>query len=413
MKKTILIVAAILITLLIVGVWIYIFMYGTPKNADEVFTRFSLGGDAENFVLPPPTTTALTEGEETVIVRPPLRQLTTRAVAGAVFRDSYVRFVEQGTGHIYDIGLITQTEKIVSGTTIPKAAEAVFGDHGTMVAISTYTPEGRVSIWGMIDETDGGSIDRHDVPLGAYNIAFDTNASRTLLYTLRDEDGLMGYAQPFGVQTAQKKFKIPLLDVTVLWGNPTYIHTTPTYLQTGYLYTLKNGVLTYTTKPDFGLTAFRTRDLIIPTILKNGEPSSYRLGSAGETTVQMFPMLPEKCAAYGSSTTSVICAIPFEPAAGTYPDLWYKGVAAYSDLLWIIDTEALASRFVSDFLEESGRDIDVSSIVSNDTGSAVIFINKNDNSLWIHDGLTPDTPALETVETETETSSTTTTSTVE
>jgi hypothetical protein len=85
MKKSLLITIGILTLLIVIGIWAYLFMYGAPKNADEVFARFGIGGNEEIIPVPLEDTRIDVTSESEPNVPKRLRQLTTRPVAGAAF----------------------------------------------------------------------------------------------------------------------------------------------------------------------------------------------------------------------------------------------------------------------------------------------------------------------------------------
>ena len=54
MKKQIFIVAGTLIVVLLLAVWGYLFFFGTPESADDVFANLGLNGEVDTNYVPPP-----------------------------------------------------------------------------------------------------------------------------------------------------------------------------------------------------------------------------------------------------------------------------------------------------------------------------------------------------------------------
>lgn len=379
MKKNIFITVGIVILLLVIAVWAYLFTFGTPKNGAELFTRFGVGGDTENFT-PPESTSVDVSDVNTVGATQALKQLTTRPVAGAVFVDGGIRYAEQGTGHIYDINLQTGTETLQNGTTIPGARNAIFSDDGSYTAITMLDEGNEKTLVGKLSsDTQFSGV---TLPLGAKNIAF-VNASGTLEYTLHEGSNTHGYSYNMLKEVDTMVFTLPLKDVRVLWGNPTYVYTTPSTKQEGYLYQVIKNNLHYVTKGGRGLASFTTHDGIMTTYSTGTFIESFLITSDGERVTQPLPYIPEKCV---SGETFLYCAIPKETLnTQTFPDDWYMGDVSFNDSLWSVDTTNQKAKVLVDFTDTSGRAIDVLKIGADREGKRVYLINKNDNTLWLFD----------------------------
>ncbi len=384
MKKTIFITIGILILLLIVGVWGYLFLYGAPKNSSEVFTNFGFGGNENapeintNSTVDVQTTT--NEGS-----RQKLKQLTTGPVAGATFITGGIRYVEQGTGHVYDIDLTSGTESLINGTTLPQSADAVFAKDGSHVAITAYTPSGNRTILQKLEkDQQGNSPAGVGLPLGAREIYFGDSTS-TLMYLLEETTGSSGYSYSLRRGTGTQVFKIALRDIHVLWGSTNYVYTTPTSLSTGQLYRVSGSDLQYVTKGGLGLTGSSYGNGLIITTTNSSGIISTALNKSGKAMDLPLSVIPEKCAWGIKKKDTIYCSVPTNLTEGVFPDDWYKGSLSYSDILWEIKVENAEATMLSGFLTESGREIDVSKIGTDNDGTLIYFINKNDNTLWMFD----------------------------
>jgi len=384
MKKPILISLIILIIILILGIWAYLFTFGTPKDGAEIFANFGLGNKEEAAPVIVDTTTVDVSDTAQEGAPQALKQLTLRPVAGATFttNSDSVRYVEQGTGHIYSINLISGAESLISGTTLPGTREALFSKDGAQVAISIFDGMELKTLVGSVGDTATQSFTGVSLPKGAQNIFFDT-ATNTLLYTLKGEDGVSGYSYNTKKETGIQLFSIPLKDVTVLWGGESiHVYTTPTASQTGYLYKISKNELAYVTEGGRGLMGFVFNDRPIVTASDETGVFSSTVAS-GRGTPLPVAVIPEKCV---SDETFLYCAVPRDFGnMETFPDNWYKGVTSYSDTLWEIDTADGVATVLSNFELESGRQIDVSKIGISEDNTRLYFINKNDNTLWMFD----------------------------
>lgn len=384
MKKTILITIGTLIILGVVGVWIYLFTYGTPQNADEVFGRFGIGNNAQTEFAPIQTNNpaVIDVGETTDEgAGQRLKQLTTRPVAGATFVGSEILYVEQGTGHIYSINLDTGKETLVNGTTIKQSAEAVFSSDGSYVAITIYETTGNTVI---VERTsmETGAGEGITLPRGATEVAFGSDP-HTVHYILKDINGASGYLYDIIKESSVTVFTVPLRDIQVLWGTPTYIYTTPTATAIGFIYRLDGNILSYVTRGGFGLTGLSYKGGVAVTKSAGNTLRSFTI-STNDTSLNMpVVLIPEKCTSLNST---LFCAAPntnLDPQ--TFPDSWYKGIVSYTDILWSIDVTTGVATVLSNFLKESGREVDVTKIGIDDAGKRIYFVNKNNNTLWMLD----------------------------
>jgi hypothetical protein len=393
MKKNIFIIFGILIALIIVAVWAYLFLYGTPKSANEVFARFGMnrGGSAQT--TPTNDTHVDVAPTDTTSAPQRLKQLTTRPVAGTAFTPTDgITYVEQGTGHLYTIDLTTGTEKLLGGATIPKATRAVFSKNGTYVAISAYTPEGVTTVVRKVPTSDADTeTTAITLPLNASEIQFG-KATGTVQYAIKESTGSKGYLYSVPKKTSTQLFAIPLRDIHVLWGDPLYVYTTPSAQQTGYIYKVVTNELTYVTKGAPGLVAFKyQKGIVASAITKDGRDVS-AIDGAGKIIPQSLYFIPEKCTTSQTDSIHAYCATPTNITDGVFPDDWYKGVIAYNDILWSMDISTGESTFLVDFLKESGREMDVVNITADSTGKYLSLINKNDNTLWLFDTTTQPNP---------------------
>lgn len=380
MKKPIFITIGILIILLILGVWAYLFTFGKPANSGEIFARFGAGKDATTPAVLPEDTRVDTGDTSQSGASQALKQLTTRPVAGAGFVEGGIRYVEQGTGHIYAIDFATGVETLLSGTTIPGTRSAVFSPDSSYVAVSMMDGQMTKTLAGRV--TKGEQFSGVALPPGATNMAF-AHATGTLQFIVKGDYGSVGYSYNIERGASTKIFTIPLQDIHVLWGNPTYVYTTPTAKQTGYLYRLLKNELVYVTSGEPGLMGFVTKDGVVVT--RNTDTvRSYAINSKGEKMAQpLIPYIPEKCT---SGESFVYCGIPKDALnTQTFPDDWYMGTVSFDDVLRKVDIVDGSATLLVDFKSVSGRAIDIAHIGADEDGQRIFFINKNDNTLWMFD----------------------------
>ena len=91
--------------------------------------------------------------------------------------------------------------------------------------------------------------------------------------------------------------------------------------------------------------------------------------------------LADKCA-WAADDSSIYCGVPVNPPVATYPDDWYQGAVQFSDRIWKIDVAGRYAQLVLDFSESNKGGLDAYALALNPLATTLVFINKNDGSLW-------------------------------
>ncbi len=80
----------------------------------------------------------------------------------------------------------------------------------------------------------------------------------------------------------------------------------------------------------------------------------------------------------------MVCAARSTPFDTEFPDSWYRGEISEMDSLWFVNLTSPASHTIVT-LSDSGRDIDAVELSLGNYRPAIMFLNKNDRTLWIFD----------------------------
>src|SRR5690606_4110878 len=92
--------------------------------------------------------------------------------------------------------------------------------------------------------------------------------------------------------------------------------------------------------------------------------------------------LAEKCVWSETESATLYCGVPLSGIGAGEPDNWYKGITRFSDRLWRFDTEVDIAEILAEPQATYGVNIDASELrLSSDEGY-LVFINRNDLSLW-------------------------------
>lgn len=392
MKQQVFIIIGAVIVLLLVAVWAYLLFFGTPETADDVFAELGIGGSEDTFVVPPPITV-----EETPTVnmeRSRLRQLTTKPVIG--FREistatntvPSLYYAEMGTGNIFSINLGSGEEVRISGTTVPQASRAEISDDGILVAIASPTNSKNLNLsLGVLSTTTPT-----DMVLTSFNAVvsdFTIAASGELLFAEQGEASTVATAYNATTEKETVLFTLPYREARIVWGesgnDSHYAYPKASYALEGFLYEAKASALTRLPIDGFGFTAKANDDLIVYTTLVNQIPTTYlyNRNTKQERALNSYT-LPEKCL-LPETGTIIICAQEAIAAPYESPDAWYQGTASFKDTLYAINTDEFSAELLSDTFAASNRELDATRLTVGESGSALYFINKNDNTLWMYE----------------------------
>ncbi len=396
--KKLLIAILILLIILLGAAWTYLFLHGAPKSVGEVTTNL-FGGGARKApqVVPTRQGTAGTSADttntpRTVAVTALLTKVTDRPVAGAVLLNSsttgaLIRYVEKGTGNIYEVSLTSGAETRISNQTIPHVVEAIWSPQGTRVVLITDIDGTRgETLIGTLSIATGGTLALTTETLAKtpiQNIAF--SLAGTLFYTdITTTGNLVAKAQNLRSNTVTPLFTTPFAEARVLWDmwkeKAHYIYTRPAEGMMGYLYSMESGYA----KPfdqALQLTALRTdADTLAINKNANGEPYSLVMTlELGKGVFSNIETLPEKCA--GMNTT-LWCGASESENTTEFPIHWYQGKVSYADKLWRMDRTSAQATMVTDPEAVARESIDVTDMMAN--SGHIIFKNKKDDSLWLY-----------------------------
>ena len=92
--------------------------------------------------------------------------------------------------------------------------------------------------------------------------------------------------------------------------------------------------------------------------------------------------IADKCV-WTSDDSVIYCGIPMNPdASHRYPDDWYQGAAPFSDRIWKIDVAGRYAQLTLDFSQANRGNLDAEALAIDPSRTVLVFVNKNDGSLW-------------------------------
>ena len=187
-----------------------------------------------------------------------------------------------------------------------------------------------------------------------------------------------------------KIFSNPLIQVSVDWPSDTTVTVTTkgSAAFNGYMYFVnpKSGVWTKVLGPIRGLGAVASHDaknILYSMTGENNDVSTYIYNiTKGTTQDAVIRTMAEKCAWGNLIKTVVYCGVPSPGVSGTYPDDWYRGTLATTDKIWQFNTVNNSVHLISSPIDSSDRSLNTFNVTLSDKDTYLLFMNKNDLSLW-------------------------------
>jgi hypothetical protein len=393
MKRTLLIIGGLAIILLLVGIWMYILFTGTTSETVS-FADFDLGDTTDPTVMPienePSTNSA--DLEEKPIER--LRQLTTTPVAGftqTTADDSaipVVRYVESGTGHIYEINLATEESKRISATTIPLTYRAAITPDGSHMFIQSDTgPRASFTIG-----TISSSSDRlTNYALDEAVVSFTATDENEFLFATAGERVGQLQVKKLNPDTGDIKtlFTIPFMDATIAWhhtiAGPHIVYPKTTRWLEGYVYSYTNGAVQRINATGYGLSAVGSTDSLIYSKVVDDVYQTFSMNTSKLVSDQTpLTFIPEKCSFTHSRSSVAICGADFADPTSTMPDSWYRGNTTANDVLWEYNLNTQSAQLLVSPEKNTGRQIDLINPQFSPNDTNFFFQNKNDGTLWVY-----------------------------
>lgn len=332
---------------------------------------------------------------------PILRRISERPVAGGISFENkdlitVIRYVDRGTGHIYETTEKSLEEMKISNTTIPKALQSIWSAGGQSVIIR-YIKEGTEDISSfsanIITATTSQDVSKNpkSVFLPSNIEQLSVNPSGDKIFYLIN-DGAGGSAGVMSnIDGSQKKqvFQSPIKEWLVSWPNNEIIAlaTKPSSVAPGYLFFLNSqtGAENKILGGINGLTALTgstTKNILYSESVDGSIGLNYYNSKNNQGGELSFKTLPEKCVWSRSEESVVYCAVPKAIIYGEYPDIWYQSLTSFTDSIWKIDIKTQSSELVLDIQQDTGNEIDVADpFLSKDDGY-LFFINKKDLTFW-------------------------------
>lgn len=383
MKRWLFIVGIVII-LILAGVWAFL-LFAPDETKTDIYNRFGFTGNTEDGVVDNIVDALLPDLKPDYV---PLRQLTTRRVAGfaeiALASSSpKIYFVETGTGHIYSLNLQNGAEVKISNTTIAGARVAHISKNGTFAVVQSGSDAANPLTILPLAGTSTNAI-TVDEPVLDFTITDDDQ----LLYTVTDASGVGGKVFDIETQASRTLFTTPFRQMSVVWGDYSeakhFVIPKPTRTLEGFLYEADKNGLSRTNISGYGLVVLPSERHILFSETADSLYSSYVKNKESDMVTTLgIPFFPSKCSI--SSTDIAYCALDIGIVDESFPDNWYRGETSSIDEIWSIDLNTQNTALLINTKDVSGREIDIIDTTLSKDEMSMYFKNRNDQALWVYD----------------------------
>lgn len=305
-------------------------------------------------------------------------------------KENVIRFIERGTGNIFETTTTTTENTRLTNTTYPRIQEAFFTSNGNSLIIRTLNDIDIIRTYlasiKVGSSTEPGSL------TGFYiddNISFiSVSPDTTRFFVLKENPlGATGYTTD-----AQANKNTPVFSSTIREWLPQWFTRSTVALTTRASSGLP-GALTFVNTTTGGTESVLSDIRGLTTLVHNdgshvlyseSSDQSFRLSTfnkkTGKTTSINTTTFPEKCV-WSSKTAQAYCLTPSRLEPGKYPDDWYQGLQSSTDSIWKITSDTGASEPLFN-LEQQGVLIDGIRPTLTTDETYLLFMNKKDGSLW-------------------------------
>lgn len=310
--------------------------------------------------------------------------------------ENTIRYIELGTGHVYQGSTVDPEIARLSNTTIPRINQAMFTEPDRLLIryedefnrVKTFSAElvlnnseaagSPKKIQGIFLTDDIARLDISPTGKLLYTVASETNSRNTLFMT-SDDTG----------SNKTQVFSLPISEWNVSWHgqeDSALITSVPSYNSYGVSYTLdtKTGTLAPYVPARRALFVVASNDFSRALLGMNieGETKLYTWDRPTNQYIDLgLSGFAEKCV-WAQVRAKFYCAIAIQTIAEAEPDLWYQGVSQYQDGFWEIDPVTGRSSLMVLPAEYTDRPIDAIDMAITSDEQFLYFRDKYDRSLW-------------------------------
>ena len=405
-KKNAIILILVVVTVMIIGLlWFYFYSSNQPKPVvttagDTGALPFGNTPSNVTQVNKPATSSPVYQQPVGQIVQ--LRQIYSSPTSGATIfiknGISKIRFVDRTTGNVQEASPDSTEIIRITNTTIPKIQETIWaptGDNLIMRYLDDSTGlissfSGKIKISSSSSNEFLGEIAGSFLSSNADSVVVNPSGDKAFAL-IKKTDGNGSYGVMSSIDGTNKKqtFNSQVSNWLVSWPNNSKISftTKPTFKNPGFLYFFNTGTnaMDRVMGDKYGLTTLIKKDLsgvaYSESLRGSARLSYYDIKSGNDKSLDVST-LSDKCVWANTDNNTLYCAVPKNIPASSYPDVWYQGVASFSDNFWKINVDTGTTNMIYETGKNDTADVDAMDLRISPDDKYLVFTNKDNLSLW-------------------------------
>jgi len=297
--------------------------------------------------------------------------------------DIAVRYLERQSGNVFEYLTREHSVTRINNKTLPGIESA------------DWLPDGSAAFVRYLSGADSSTINTYMLSATSSDGFFlpqnlsdiTVSASKILSLTSGISGSVASLSNKDGTHTSSV-FQTPLTSLRVSFvGNKKYLALSkPSATLPGYAFVVgADGYLSRIFGPKNGLVALASHSgqKVLVSYMQNNSFAMAVVDVADGKTLQLpVATIADKCA-WTPDDTAIYCGVPLNaPTSATYPDDWYQGAVSFSDRIWKIDVAGRYAQMILDFSQADQGFLDAEALVTDTTSFVLVFVNKNDGSLW-------------------------------
>lgn len=316
-------------------------------------------------------------------VVPGVAVVNNKAASASSSPEVAVKYIERQSGNVYAYLTHARTLTRTSNRTIPGIQSAA------------WLPDASLAFVRYLSGTDFSTINSYALPASGSGGFFlsqnlsDIAVSSTSVLTLASGvSGSVASLMRTDGTRASEIFTTPLSSLRVAFaGKNRYLaFTKPSYALSGSAFLVDGtGRFSRVSGPLNGLVAKASPSgkwVLVSSVFDGGMRMELVNSATGESLSLPVATIADKCV-WAADDSAVYCGIPMNPPASfNYPDDWYQGAVSFSDRIWKIQVSGRYAQLVLDFSKENKEALDAEALATDSLNTILVFVNKNDGSLW-------------------------------
>jgi len=294
-----------------------------------------------------------------------------------------VNYIERESGNVFTFSPATKTLTRINNKTLPGIQSA------------SWLPDASLSYVRYLSGTDFSTVNTYALFATSSDGFFlpqnlsDIAVSSTSVLTLAS--GVNGSIASFSRTDGTKPttlFSSPLsaLRVSFAGKNQYLAYSKPSATLAGDAFLVNSaGRFSRIAGPLNGLIALASPSgkwVLVSYIQRNAMQMELVNTTTNVTLALPVATIADKCV-WAADDASIYCGVPMSPNSSSfYPDDWYQGAASFNDRVWKIDVAGRYAQLVLDFSQANKGALDAVSLAINPSNTVLVFVNKNDGSLW-------------------------------